>query len=350
MQVREVMSVNPSCCTQDTSLQEVARLMAENDCGCIPVVDNQSNKKPVGTITDRDIAIRAVAAGQNPVATKASDIMSIDIATIKPNQSLEECLKTMKDRDIRRILVVDENGSCCGIVAQADIAQNNNNPVRTTEFLREVSASSPSHNMTMSRDWRNNKSSFNVNSFLPLLIGIGSVAALSYFTGRLKINHPEEMYSQSTSQLPNQYTDAESEVNKRQQNLQTRIQEVRTESLPVVNIKEESFGRFEIKTSTNGKFHFNLLAANGEIILSSEMYNSRSAAENGIESVKKNAVEAKRYERKVNKNQEPYFALKAGNGEIIGVSETFSSETALENAISSVMKNAPAAEISTTAG
>lgn len=349
MQVREVMSVNPSCCTQDTSLQEVARLMIENDCGCIPVVDSQSNKKPVGTITDRDIAIRAVAAGQNPVTTKASEIMSIDIATIKPTQSLEECLKAMEEKDIRRILVVDENGSCCGIVAQADIAQNNNNPVRTTEFLREVSASSPSHNMTMSRDWRSNESSLNVGSLLPLLLGIGSVAALSYFTGRRKTDYREEMYSQSTSQFTNQYTDAESEVNKRQQNLQNRFEEVRTESLPVITKKAESSGRFEIKTSTNGKFHFNLMAGNGEIILSSEMYNSRSAAENGIESVKRNAVEAKRYERKVNKNQEPYFVLKARNGEIIGTSETFSSETAMENAISTVMKNAPVAEISTTA-
>jgi uncharacterized protein YegP (UPF0339 family)/CBS domain-containing protein len=349
MQVREVMSTNPACCTQDTSLQEVARLMAENDCGCIPVVDSQLNKKPVGTITDRDIAIRAVAVGQNPVTTKASEIMSIDIVTIKPNQSLEECLRTMEERDIRRILVVDENGGCCGIVAQADIAQNNNNPVRTFEFIREISGSSPSHNMTMSRDWHGNESSLNVGSLLPLLIGIGSVAALSYFTGRRKTDYREEIYSHPTRQFANQYTDAESEVNKRQQNLQNRVQEVKTESLPIVTVKEDSSGRFEIKTSTNGKFHFNLIAGNGEIILSSEMYNSRSAAQNGIESVKRNAVEAKRYERKVNKNQEPYFVLKAGNGEIIGTSETFSSETAMENAISSVMRNATNAEITTTA-
>ncbi|MDQ3801139.1 MAG: YegP family protein, partial [Acidobacteriota bacterium] len=112
---------------------------------------------------------------------------------------------------------------------------------------------------------------------------------------------------------------------------------------------ESQTGRFEIKTSANGKFHFNLKSGNGETILSSELYNSRSAAEKGVESVKKNAEDPNRYERKLNKNQEPYFVLKAQNGEIIGTSEVFSSEAAVENTISAVMSNAPTAVISNTA-
>jgi uncharacterized protein YegP (UPF0339 family)/CBS domain-containing protein len=344
MQVREVMSENPACCTPEASLQEVARMMIENDCGCIPVVDNQSNKKPVGTITDRDITIRTVAAGQNPVPMKASDIMSIDIATIKPDASLEECFKAMEERDIRRILVVDNNGACCGIVAQADVAQYGNNPARTTEFLREISDSSQSHNMTMSKDFETSKSS-RVRSFLPLLFGVGSGAALAYFMGGRKTSGADA--SRTTDK---QYLDAESEVNKRQHDLQNRFEELKKETrAPITGSVEATPGRFELKSSSNGKFHFNLKAGNGETILSSELYNSRSAAEKGIESVKKNAVEAARFERKVNKNEEPYFVLKAGNGEIIGTSEVFSSETALENCISAVMKNAPTAVISTTA-
>ena len=350
MQVREVMTSSPACCTPDSSLQEVARMMIENDCGCIPVVDSQSGMKPVGTITDRDITVRTVAAGQNPVAMKASDIMSIDIATVKPNQTLEECLKAMEEKDIRRILVVDEQGRCCGIVAQEDVVEKNNNPVRTTEFLREISESSPSRTTTLSKDFQSNESSLKIRSFLPLLVGIGSGAALSYFLGERKTQRREQVGHQSGKQFTNRYTDAEIEVNKRQHNLQNRFQELKTEAgrAPVTE-RTETFGRFEIKLSANGKFHFNLKAGNGETILSSELYDSRSAAEKGIESVKKNAVEGKRYERKVNKNQEPYFVLKAGNGEIIGISETFSSETAMENAISSVMRNAPTAEISNTA-
>ncbi|HEX8246839.1 MAG TPA: DUF1508 domain-containing protein [Pyrinomonadaceae bacterium] len=345
MQVREVMSENPACCTPDSSLQEVARMMIENDCGCIPVVDNQSNKKPVGTITDRDITIRTVAGGQNPLTMKASDIMSIDIATIKPDSSLEECFEAMEQRDIRRILVVDEKGGCCGIVAQADIAQYSTNPARTTEFLREISDSSQSSNMTMSKDLESNKSSVTGRSFLPLLFGVGSGAVLAYFIGGRKARHEEASGSNARK-----YLDAESEVNKRQHNLQSRFEELKKETrAPITGSVESNPGRFEIKSSANGKFYFNLKTGNGETVLSSELYNSRSAVETGIESVKENAGDANRFERKLNKNEEPYFVLKAGNGEVIGTSEVFSSETALENAISAVMKTAPTAAISNTA-
>ena len=105
-------------------------------------------------------------------------------------------------------------------------------------------------------------------------------------------------------------------------------------------------GKFELKTAANGKFHFNLKAGNGQIILSSEMYESKSAAENGIESVKKNAGDDGRYERKESSNGKPYFNLKASNGQVIGKSEMYESASAMENGIESVKKNAPAAETS----
>jgi uncharacterized protein YegP (UPF0339 family) len=104
-------------------------------------------------------------------------------------------------------------------------------------------------------------------------------------------------------------------------------------------------GKFELKAGANGKFHFNLKAGNGQIILSSESYDSKAAAENGIESVKKNAANDGSYERKVSSKGEPYFALKAGNGQQIGRSEMYSSETAMENGIESVKSNAPGASV-----
>jgi uncharacterized protein YegP (UPF0339 family) len=104
-------------------------------------------------------------------------------------------------------------------------------------------------------------------------------------------------------------------------------------------------GKFELKTSTNGKFYFNLKAGNGQIILSSEMYDTRASAENGIESVKKNAGDAARYERKTSAKGEPYFVLNAANGQQIGRSETYSSDSAMENGIESVTTNAPGADI-----
>ncbi len=103
-------------------------------------------------------------------------------------------------------------------------------------------------------------------------------------------------------------------------------------------------GKFELKVSSNGKYHFNLKAGNGQIILSSEMYESKAAAENGIASVKKNAGDDARYERKESSNGKPYFSLKASNGQVIGKSEMYESAASMENGIESVKKNGPDAE------
>jgi uncharacterized protein YegP (UPF0339 family) len=104
-------------------------------------------------------------------------------------------------------------------------------------------------------------------------------------------------------------------------------------------------GKFVVTKTKSGKFMFNLKAGNGEIILTSEEYNAKPSALNGIESVKKNAVDDGRYERKEQKNGQPFFVLKAGNGEPIGKSEAYSSATALENGIKSVKTNAPDAKV-----
>lgn len=100
-------------------------------------------------------------------------------------------------------------------------------------------------------------------------------------------------------------------------------------------------GKFELRKSSNDRYYFNLKAGNGEIILSSEMYETKSSAENGIESVKKNAPLDDRYEKKTSSKGEPYFVLKAANGQTIGVSEMYSSTSARDNGIESVKNNAP---------
>jgi len=108
-------------------------------------------------------------------------------------------------------------------------------------------------------------------------------------------------------------------------------------------------GKFELNTASNGKFFFNLKASNGQIILSSEMYDTKSGAEGGIASVKKNAADDAAYDRRTSTNGDPYFVLKAGNGEVIGRSETYKSAAAMENGIESVKANAPDAAIAETA-
>jgi uncharacterized protein len=103
---------------------------------------------------------------------------------------------------------------------------------------------------------------------------------------------------------------------------------------------------YDLKHGANGeKYRFNLKAANGEVILVSETYESKESAMNGIESVKQNSAHDERFERKISKRSEPYFVLKASNGQIIGMSEMYSSEAACENGIASVKKNGPLAEL-----
>ena len=122
MQIREMMTPNPVCCTPDTDLQQVAQMMAENDCGSLPVVDSESTRKPVGMITDRDIVCRVLADGRDPLRAHASDAMTVNPIAISDDSSLEECARLMEQNQIRRLPVVDKTGGICGIVAQADIA------------------------------------------------------------------------------------------------------------------------------------------------------------------------------------------------------------------------------------
>jgi len=138
MVVKEVMTANPACCTRDTALREVARMMVENDCGEIPVVENKESNIPVGVVTDRDIVCRTVAKGINPLETTADDCMSQPVVTVTPDMSVEECGAMMQEKSIRRVLVVDTRGSCCGIVALADLALHGKKKV-AGEVVKEVS-------------------------------------------------------------------------------------------------------------------------------------------------------------------------------------------------------------------
>jgi CBS domain-containing protein len=141
MEVREVMTESPTCCTPDTGLQEVAQMMVDCDCGCIPVVDSNDAKMPIGMITDRDITCRVVAQGRNPLDLTAREAMTSTVVSVTPDTSLEECLDLMEESQVRRIAVVDDDGKICGIVAQADIARNADEQ-KTAEVVQQVSKAS----------------------------------------------------------------------------------------------------------------------------------------------------------------------------------------------------------------
>src|SRR6266481_3457773 len=138
MKIKEIMTASPACCTPETSLREVAAMFVDNDCGAVPVVDSVNTRRPVGIVTDRDIACRAVAKGLNALELTARDCMSSPSATIAEDASLDEAIKLMEERQVRRLPVVDERGRCIGVIAQADIALSAGRG-KTAEVVREIS-------------------------------------------------------------------------------------------------------------------------------------------------------------------------------------------------------------------
>jgi CBS domain-containing protein len=135
---KDIMTTNPACCTPEHNVQQAAELMVKHDCGEIPVVENDQNMKPIGVITDRDIACRVVATGKSPTQTRVRDAMSSPPMTVTPETNIQECCRVMEENQIRRVPVVDEAGRCCGMVSQADIAKTA--PTKqTAEVLKQVS-------------------------------------------------------------------------------------------------------------------------------------------------------------------------------------------------------------------
>jgi CBS domain-containing protein len=133
---QDVMTPDPVCCTADTTLDEVAKLMVASNCGEIPVVDRAF--QPIGVVTDRDIVCRVVAQGKNPMAHTASEAMSQPVVTVSASTPLADVMSTMERHQIRRVPVVDDQGACAGIIAQADVARLG--PKReVAELVREVS-------------------------------------------------------------------------------------------------------------------------------------------------------------------------------------------------------------------
>lgn len=124
MRVRDIMTPSPACGAPSDTLESIARLMVVHDCGSIPICEGEATKRVVGLVTDRDIVIRAVAAGRNPVTMKASEVMSHPVASVEPDADLDTALHSMEANQVRRIPVVDHQGTMVGMLSQADVARN----------------------------------------------------------------------------------------------------------------------------------------------------------------------------------------------------------------------------------
>jgi CBS domain-containing protein len=124
MRVEEVMTKDVAVCTPNTVIKDCANLMVKEDCGEIPIVESNENKKLVGVITDRDITCRVVAKGIDPSNAKVEDYMTEKVFTVKKEDDLERSSQLMSEKQVRRLPVVDDNMNCIGIVSQAHIARH----------------------------------------------------------------------------------------------------------------------------------------------------------------------------------------------------------------------------------
>lgn len=132
--IGSLMTANPASCSPETPIRHVAQLMIDNDCGQIPVVD--SNGKPVGVVTDRDIAVRLVATGKADAT--ASDAMSAPCQFVAADSSVQDAVKLMEQGKIRRVPVVDAAGRLAGIVSIADLALAGKQEA-TAQVVKQVS-------------------------------------------------------------------------------------------------------------------------------------------------------------------------------------------------------------------
>lgn len=119
--IRDLMTRSPRTIDTGGSAVDAARMMRDEDVGLIPIVESDHL---VGTVTDRDIAVRLVAEGKSPEKTRVADIASRELVTIDPGQDVDEALRLMSKHQVRRLPVVEEDGKLVGIVAQADIAKH----------------------------------------------------------------------------------------------------------------------------------------------------------------------------------------------------------------------------------
>jgi CBS domain-containing protein len=122
-QIRKLMFVKPRTVKAGDSIVDAAKLMKGEETGLAPIVDGG---RLIGVVTDHDIAIRVVAEGRDPETTKVEDVASRDLVTVDPDHGLEDALVLMAQHEVKRLPVIDEDGTLVGIVAQADVARRVN--------------------------------------------------------------------------------------------------------------------------------------------------------------------------------------------------------------------------------
>ena len=135
----DVMTPDPTCVTVNDSVVRAAEIMKSEDVGAVPVVDDDTARKLVGIITDRDLTINVIADGKDPHSCRIEDLMSRTPVTCRPDEDVQNAMDRMAQHQVRRIPVVDNKGKLRGIIAQADIATRVDLPERTANVIEDIS-------------------------------------------------------------------------------------------------------------------------------------------------------------------------------------------------------------------
>jgi CBS domain-containing protein len=141
MRIKHAMTKDPKFCTASDSAQHAAGIMRDEHAGIVPVVDDAQRQKIVGVVTDRDLCMNVVAEGREPEGVTVEEFMTTKVVTCSPDDSVERVTELMRENQIRRIPVVNEQRQLLGIVAMADIVGRADvKTTQTHETLKKVSA------------------------------------------------------------------------------------------------------------------------------------------------------------------------------------------------------------------
>lgn len=146
MMIRDMMSRNAVIASPDQSIGEVAKIMAERDIGCLPVAQDD---RLVGMITDRDIAIRAIAAGKG-AETRVGDVMTEDVRYCFDDEELDEIAANMGDQQVRRMPVVDRDKKLVGMLSLCDLALRSGEPHTVGQMVAGISRKAGYHSQSLS--------------------------------------------------------------------------------------------------------------------------------------------------------------------------------------------------------
>jgi len=140
--IREVMTADPVCVSERDSIREVARIMAREDTGVVPVVDG---KKVIGMITDRDIVVRLVAEGKDPANAHVNEAMTKSVRAVKENDTVNDVLDVMSGSQVRRVPVINDRNEIVGIVSMKDLADTGNQDGKIGKAVENISAAPPNN-------------------------------------------------------------------------------------------------------------------------------------------------------------------------------------------------------------